>query len=41
MLMPTPLVPANFTIKLNEVAKMMTGPASNEAKMVTAMQAVN
>ena len=37
MLMPTPLVPANFTIEMNKVAKMKTCPASNEAKMVTAM----
>ena len=37
MLMPSPLVQANFTIKVNKVAKMKTGPASNEAKMLTAM----
>ena len=37
LLMPPPSVPANLTAKLNRVAKMKTGSASTEAKMVTAM----
>ena len=37
LLMPPPSVPANFTVKLNKVAKMKTGPTSNETKMVAAM----
>ena len=37
LLMPPPSIPANFTVKLNEVAKMKTGHAGNEAKMVATM----
>ena len=37
LLMPPPPVPANFTVKLNKVAKMKTGPPHNEAKMLAAM----
>ena len=37
LLMSPPPVPANFTVKLNKVAKMKTGPTSNEAKMVATM----
>ena len=35
--MPPLSIPAKFTVKLNKVAKMKTGPTSNEAKMVAAM----
>ena len=37
LLMPPPSVLANFTVKLNKVVKIKTGPTSNEAKMVAAM----
>ena len=37
LLMPLPLVPANFPIKLNKVTKMKTGSASTKTKMVSAM----
>ena len=37
LLMPPQSVPANFSVKLNKVAKMKTGPTSDEAKMVAAM----
>ena len=37
LLMPPPSIPANFTVKLNKVAKMKSGSASNEAKMVATM----
>ena len=33
----TPGIPANFSVKLNSVAKMCTGPPSKEAQMLTAM----
>ena len=37
-LLPPPLgIPANFSVKLNPVAKMCTGPPSKEAQMLTAM----
>ena len=35
--MTHPDVPANFTIRLNKVAKMKTGPVSYKAKLVGAM----
>ena len=37
LLMPPPSIPASLTVKLNNVAKMKTGPASNKARMVTTM----
>ena len=37
MLPPPPGIPANFSVKLNSVAKMHTGPPSKEAQMLTAM----
>ena len=37
MLPPPPGIPANFSVKLNSVAKMCTGPLSKEAQMLTAM----
>ena len=37
MLSPPPGIPANFSVKLNSVAKMCTGPPSKEAQMLTAM----
>ena len=33
-LMPPPIVPANFAVRLNTVAKMKTGPASTKTKML-------
>ena len=36
-LLPPPGIPANFSVKLNLVAKMRTGPPSKEAQMLTAM----
>ena len=33
----TPISPSQFTVKLNKVAKMKTGPPHNEAKMLAAM----
>ena len=37
-LLPPPQgIPANFSVKLNSVAKMHTGPPSKEAQMLTAM----
>ena len=37
-LLPPPLgIPANFSVKLNSVAKMCTGPPSKEAQMLTAI----
>ena len=35
--MPPPIVPANFAVKLNKVAKMKTGPASTKTKMLAAI----
>ena len=37
LLPPPPGVLANFSVKLNSVAKMLTGPPSKEAQMLTAM----
>ena len=37
LLSPPPGIPANFSMKLNSVAKMCTGPPSKEAQMLTAM----
>ena len=37
LLSPPPQMPANFSVKLNSVAKMCTGPPSKEAQMLTAM----
>ena len=37
MLPPPTGIPANFSVKLNSVAKMHTGPPSKEAQMLTAM----
>ena len=37
LLMSPPSVPAKFTVKLNKVARMKTGPTSDEAKMVAVM----
>ena len=37
LLPPLPEIPANFSVKLNPVAKMRTGPPSREAQMLTAM----
>ena len=37
LLIPPPSVPANFSVKLNKVAKIRTGPTSDKAKMVAAM----
>ena len=34
---PPPGIPANFSVKLNSVAKMCTGPPSKEAQMLTTM----
>ena len=37
-LLPPPLgIPANFSVKLNSVAKMHTGPPSKETQMMTTM----
>ena len=37
LLPPPPGIPANFSMKLNSVAKMCTGPPSKEAQMLTTM----
>ena len=37
LLPPLPGIPANFSMKLNSVAKMCTGPPSKGAQMLTAM----
>ena len=37
LLPPPPGIPANFSVKLNSIAKMHTGPPSKEAQMMTAM----
>ena len=37
LLPPPPGIPANFSVKLNSVAKMCTGPPSKEAQMLTTM----
>ena len=37
LLSPPPGIPANFSVKLNSVAKMCTGPPSKEAQMMTTM----
>ena len=37
LLPPPPGIPANFSVKLNSVTKMCTGPPSKEAQMLTAM----
>ena len=37
LLPPPPGILANFSVKLNSVAKMHTGPPSKEAQMLTAM----
>ena len=37
LLPPPPGILANFSVKLNSVAKMCTGPPSKEAQMLTAM----
>ena len=37
LLPPPPGIPVNFSVKLNSVAKMCTGPPSKEAWMMTAM----
>ena len=37
LLPPPPGIPANFSVKLNSVAKMHTGPLSKEAQMLTTM----
>ena len=37
LLPPPPGIPANFSVKLNAVVKIHTGPPSKEAQMLTAM----
>ena len=37
LLPPPPGIPANFSVKLNSVVKMHTGPPSKEAQMMTTM----
>ena len=37
LLPPPPGIPVNFSVKLNSVAKMHTGPPSKEAQRLTAM----
>ena len=37
LLPPPPGIPANFSIKLNSIAKMHTGPPPKEAHMLTAL----
>ena len=37
LLPPSPGIPANFSVKLNSVAKMHTGPPSKEAQMLATM----
>ena len=37
LLPPPPGIPANFSVKLNSVAKLHTGPPSKEAQVLTAM----
>ena len=34
LMIPPPSVPAKFTVKLNKVAKIKTGPPHNETKML-------
>ena len=35
--MPPPIVPANFAVRLNKVAKIKTGSASTKTKMLAAI----
>ena len=37
LLPPPPGIPANFSVKLNSIAKMHTGPPPKEAQMLTAL----
>ena len=36
-LMPPPIVPVNFAVRLNKVAKMKTGPPSPKTKVLAAI----
>ena len=40
LLPPPPGVPANFSVKLNSIAKMHTGPPPKEAHMLTTLPKV-